>query len=105
MRRGPPLTLADTSVPTGAWLANGTIVFMQAVGGSWSLFRVPAAGGVAETLTTPDADKKEIRHIRSERRLLPSADTSYGRNWFAEFTKYRPSKSVRGLSAENLAPT
>ncbi|MDO8679401.1 MAG: protein kinase [Acidobacteriota bacterium] len=66
VRGGPPLTLSDASIPTGAWLADDTIVFTRSTGTVWSLFRVPAAGGLATNLTTPDPAKKEVRHAWPE---------------------------------------
>ncbi len=80
VRGGPPLTLADTSVPTGVWTADDTIVFTRGGGASWELFRVPAAGGSAARLTKPDADQKEVRHAWPEelpggRHLLFSVTT------------------------------
>jgi Tol biopolymer transport system component len=62
VRGGPALTLSETGVPLGAWLADDTIVFTRQESGGWSLMRVPAAGGSAVTLTTPDAANREIRH-------------------------------------------
>lgn len=42
---GPTITIADTGgFPTGAWGANGTIVFAGSRTGIW---RIPAAGGTA----------------------------------------------------------
>jgi serine/threonine protein kinase/Tol biopolymer transport system component len=69
VRGSPPLTLSDTSFPTGAWLADDTIVFSRPAAGGWTLFRMPAAGGVATQLTTPDAEKKESLHVWPE--VLP----------------------------------
>jgi len=72
VRGGPPLTLADANNPTGAWLADDTIVFGRFTGTEWSLFRVPAAGGVAIRLTNPDSESKEVRHGWPE--ALPSGN-------------------------------
>jgi serine/threonine-protein kinase len=64
-----------TNVKGGArgasWGADDTIVFATddpATG----LLRVPAAGGQAEVLTTPDAQKGELDHVFPE--LLPGGD-------------------------------
>jgi serine/threonine-protein kinase len=62
VKGGPPLTLADTSAPTGAWLPDNTILFTRTEAGIWSLFRVSAAGGTATRITTPAVDQKEQRH-------------------------------------------
>ena len=61
VRGGPPLALADTSIPTGAWLADDTIVFARTDGQPWSLYRIPAAGGAASKLASPDTAQKELR--------------------------------------------
>ena len=50
---GAPVTLADAPTARGgSWAEDGTIVFTPNSGNS-GLWRVPAAGGTAERLTTP----------------------------------------------------
>ena len=68
VRGGPPVTLADAASPGfggsgfgGSWGDDGTIFYP--LGGSRSgLFRIPAAGGTAEPLTTPDPERGEVGH-------------------------------------------
>ena len=51
---GAPVTLADApSARGGSWAEDGTIVFVPAAASGGGLWRVPAAGGTAERLTTP----------------------------------------------------
>ena len=68
VRGGAALTLADTTVPTGAWLADDTILFTRSTGAgaAWVISRIPAAGGEATLLTTPDAKERETRHAWPE---------------------------------------
>jgi serine/threonine-protein kinase len=67
---GPVVTLVQNTFsgsggPLGAtWGRDGAIVF--ATSGSLGLRRVPSAGGEAETLTTPDRARGDIRHIWPE---------------------------------------
>jgi eukaryotic-like serine/threonine-protein kinase len=61
VRGGPALTLGDTSVPTGGWLSDDSILFTRSDGQVWSLYRVPAAGGGATKFATPATDQKEQR--------------------------------------------
>jgi Tol biopolymer transport system component/predicted Ser/Thr protein kinase len=58
---GPALTLCDASGEPrgGSWNKNDTIVFAVNQGGT---FRVPAAGGNATLLTTPDRASGELDH-------------------------------------------
>jgi eukaryotic-like serine/threonine-protein kinase len=57
---GPALTLCDAAAGRGgAWSKNDVIVFAVNGGGT---FRVPAAGGSATPLTTPDRASGEIGH-------------------------------------------
>ncbi len=63
---GPPVTVVQDNTPSGGplgatWSADGTIVYAGAIGGG--LRRVAAAGGQAETLTTPDRAQGEVRHV------------------------------------------
>ncbi len=68
LRGGLPVTLCDAAVNRGgSWGPDDTIVFSpNAVAG---LMRVPAAGGVPQVLTTPDASKGERTHRWPE--ILP----------------------------------
>jgi serine/threonine-protein kinase len=51
---GAPVTLADaTNARGGSWAEDGTIVFAPGSASGDGLWRVPAAGGMAERLTTP----------------------------------------------------
>ena len=56
IRGGPPLTLSDAFVPSGAWGRDDTIVFTHVTeeAPGWSLYQVQAAGGAAQRLTTPE---------------------------------------------------
>jgi hypothetical protein len=71
---GPPLTIADTVFPRGgSWGEDGTILFTPQVSGGMA--RVPAAGGKAAPLSTPDYAKGEVSHrwvhfLPEGRRLL-----------------------------------
>ncbi len=57
---GPTVKICDTPAIYGAsWGADDTVVFAQRTGGLW---RVPAAGGNAEPLTTLDATHGEYSH-------------------------------------------
>src|SRR5262245_8810958 len=62
IRGGPPLTLADTAVPSGAWLPDDSILFTRSAGVIWSLYRVPAAGGSAIQFATPASAQKQWRY-------------------------------------------
>src|SRR5262249_21217073 len=59
---GPPVTLCEANIPGGgAWNDNGVIIFNNGAGrGIW---RVPAAGGTAVPVTTPDTHIGEISHF------------------------------------------
>jgi serine/threonine protein kinase/Tol biopolymer transport system component len=62
---GAPLTLCDAGSTSGgaSWGPDGTIVFSpSAQAGTAGLSRVPAAGGEAKVLTTPDIAKGEYSH-------------------------------------------
>jgi serine/threonine-protein kinase len=53
---GAPVALADApSARGGSWTEDGTIVFTP-TSGSIGLWRVPAVGGTAERLTTPEGE-------------------------------------------------
>jgi len=69
VRGGPPLTLGDTTVPSGAWLPDDSILFTRSEASIWSLYRVPTGGGTASKFSTPAADQKEQRHAWPE--VLP----------------------------------
>jgi len=63
---GPVMTLCEASnFWGGSWGPEGLIVFAADVG----LYRVPAAGGVAESLVVPDTNKGELLYSSPE--LLP----------------------------------
>src|SRR5439155_9506833 len=50
---GAPVTIADAPTARGgSWAEDGTIVFMPATASGGGLWRMPAAGGTAERLTT-----------------------------------------------------
>ena len=60
---GPPLTISDVSGLTpygGTWGQNGMIIL-----GAWGsgLFQVSSAGGVPQSITTPDAEQGETSHL------------------------------------------
>ena len=58
---GPVLTIAEEVIGAGfggaSWGADDTIVFTTGIAG---LVRVPAAGGIPETLATPEGDAGEL---------------------------------------------
>ena len=82
---GTSITLCDGSLQWGgAWGDDGTIVFR----GPKGLMRVPADGGVPESLTTLDSSKGETSHVRPQflpggRRLLFTVMTQEGEPQFA----------------------
>ena len=58
-----PMTLCETSVPSGAsWATDGYIIFAKGADEGYGLFRVPSRGGVPEALTTPDTANNELYH-------------------------------------------
>ena len=67
---GPVLTIAEEVIGAGfggaSWGADDTIVFTTGIAG---LVRVPAAGGIPETLATPEGDAGELSHQNPQ--LLP----------------------------------
>ncbi len=66
---GTSITLCDGSLQWGgAWADDGTVVFRSPKG----LMRVPADGGVPESLTTVDSSNSEISHVRPQ--FLPGGD-------------------------------
>jgi hypothetical protein len=57
---GTPRTLVETKIPRGGtWGRDGVILYGSADGG---IFRVPAAGGDAAPVTTPDRARGESSH-------------------------------------------
>ncbi|HET7218360.1 MAG TPA: protein kinase [Vicinamibacterales bacterium] len=73
---GAPLKIADApAVWSATWGSDDLIVFAASAspGGLW---RVPAAGGVPERLTTVDGGAGEIQHAYPER--LPNGDVLFG---------------------------
>ena len=74
---GPALTLCDAALGRGGtWSKNGVIVFGVNNGGT---YRVPAAGGSATPLTTPDRASGETSHrlpwfLPDERHFLYTAN-------------------------------
>jgi serine/threonine protein kinase/Tol biopolymer transport system component len=59
---GPAQTLTEAQVNFGgSWSRDGVIIFSKR-GGTGGLYRVPATGGEAVAVTTPDAARKEISH-------------------------------------------
>ena len=65
-----PITLCDAVRDGGgSWGADGTIIFLPSVGkGFW---RIPASGGEARLVTTPDAAKGEQHHFPQ---ILPDGE-------------------------------
>jgi Tol biopolymer transport system component len=67
MGGGPPTTLCESPPVFGAsWGSNDTIVFSRSREGLW---RISAAGGTPQRVTTPDAKKGEVKHLLPQ--LLP----------------------------------
>jgi len=73
---GPPVTISGAGWGEGdgfrgaSWGDGGTIVF--ATTADSGLWRVPAEGGIAEPLTTPDEDSQEV-HFQPH--FLPGSET------------------------------
>ena len=69
---GAPQPICDApDISLGAsWGPDDTIVFAAGLSG---LVRVPAGGGTPESLTTPDAEKGEVRH--SWPQILPGGES------------------------------
>src|SRR5262249_5849662 len=61
---GRPLEIADSAAAGGTWLPDDTIVFAPIY--SDGLFRMPAAGGTRERLTTPDRADGVLGHFYPE---------------------------------------
>jgi Tol biopolymer transport system component len=82
---GPPLTIADAPDGRGgAWFADGTILFAPKPGAG--LMRVPASGGDAVVVTTPDATKEPGGHawpspLDGDRFTYLSLGASSGEGW------------------------
>jgi Tol biopolymer transport system component len=57
---GPAQTLSDAVSVGGAWNRNGVIVFSRS--STEGLYRIPAAGGTPEPLTTLDKSRNEYVH-------------------------------------------
>lgn len=58
---GPAVDLADAPVPHGAnWASDGSIIYAPNFGSG--LMRVPAGGGAAQSLTTPNEKENEVSH-------------------------------------------
>jgi serine/threonine-protein kinase len=67
MGGGPPTTICESPAVFGAsWGSDDTIVFSRSNEGLW---RISAAGGTPQRLTTPDAKKGDIKHLLPQ--LLP----------------------------------
>ncbi|HEV8240454.1 MAG TPA: winged helix-turn-helix domain-containing protein [Thermoanaerobaculia bacterium] len=74
---GPPVTIAPAYGEGGSWGDDGTIVF--ASGRPTALFRVPAAGGKPQRLTTPKASTGEVEHWWPQ--LLPGSEAVIFTAW------------------------
>ena len=57
---GSALTLCDAQLGSGSWGSDGTIIFTPSY--NEGLWRVSAAGGTPEALTTPDSSKGVLGH-------------------------------------------
>ena len=69
---GVPVTIADAPRPRGAtWAPDGSIIFTPGV--NTGLFRVSAAGGAVQALTTTDSSKAQISHRWPE--VLPDGES------------------------------
>jgi hypothetical protein len=96
---GPAQTLADAISVGGAWNRDGVIVFSRA--STEGLYRIPAAGGTPEPLTTLDASRNEYVHawphfLPDGRHFLYVAGTS-PREKSAVFVGSLDSKQTRPL--------
>ena len=76
LAEGPPMTLVESAGGTigafggATWGSDDTIVFSRFTNGLW---QVPALGGQAQQLTTPDSDQGESFHALPE--FLPGAES------------------------------
>jgi serine/threonine-protein kinase len=101
VRGGPPLTLADSSIPAGVWNTDDTIVFVRSEGQSWSLNSIPSAGGGVKKLTTIAVDRQEVKHAWPE--PLPG-----GRNILFTVTtssSFDQAHIVMSPTPDNIAPS
>ncbi|MEE8608080.1 MAG: winged helix-turn-helix domain-containing protein [Nitrospiraceae bacterium] len=71
LRGGKPISLCDARIGRASWGSKDTIIFSPHSGSG--LWRVPAAGGKCEVVTTPDAGEHESSHTFPE--FLPDGNT------------------------------
>ena len=100
---GPVVAIVDTPAIYGAdWGTDDTVVFARASGGLW---HVPASGGKAQVLTTPDQGAAEVSHRLPH--FLPGGDTvvftvTKGGAWNdATIAAYTRSTGARKTLVEN----
>ena len=92
---GQPVVICDAPDPRGAsWSEDGKILL--APNNAGSLFRVPASGGVPESVSQPDVARKEDGHRWP--RLLPG-----GRAVLLSIQPLSGRESQRSIDALNLA--
>ena len=67
---GSAVTICDAAegMEGASWASDDSIVFARGTPGT-GLFRVSAGGGEPEVLTTPDAQKREVLHVKPD--VLP----------------------------------
>ena len=88
---GAPVTLAEAPTPRGgSWGADGSIVFAPISRGG--LMWLPATGGPAQVLTTPDAGRAETSH------RLPSFMANSDLVLFVAEGTGRPARSFQAVS-------
>jgi len=103
---GPPLTIADAPDGRGgAWFADGTILFAPKPGAG--LMRVPASGGDAVVVTTPDPAKEPGGHgwpglLDGDRFTYLSLGARSGEGWLISGS-LGSTESRRLLSSESVA--